>query len=374
MGEDENVGVDVDHGGNDLAVGPTDIEGEKAVDVEEELDDVELDRDDVAIWSNKSEVDSDELEVDSELDAEGGRESKQNRYGETNASFEYEYEGEEEEYEEEDYESEGEEDESMEEDTESEGEEDVSMEQEFGQSESQKAPFFSVGMTFGNAEEIKSAINQYAIAEGVNMKLIKSDSSRIKAVCQKDCPFVVYASKEQSRPGLKVKTLCYEHRCLRVFKNKRASAKWLANHFKKKIQEMPQYKASEMKKDVEIEFKVHVSIHKCKRAKRLIMDEMEGSYKDEFQNLEAYCKELRTSNPGSDISVEVSKEALENGRREFRRMYVCFNACKVGWKAGCRPFIGLDGTFLKGKAKGILLTATGIDANDCLYPLAFGLT
>ncbi|XP_028770058.1 uncharacterized protein LOC114727523 [Neltuma alba] len=104
------------------------------------------------------------------------------------------------------------------------------------------------------------------------------------------------------------------------------------------------------------------------------MDEMEGSYKDEFHNLEAYCNELRTSNPGSDISVEVSKEALENGRREFRRMYVCFNACKVGWKAGCRLFIGLDGTFLKGKAKGILLNATGIDANDCLYPIAFGLT
>ncbi|XP_028802412.1 protein FAR-RED ELONGATED HYPOCOTYL 3-like [Neltuma alba] len=54
-------------------------------------------------------------------------------------------------------------------------------------------------------------------------------------------------------------------------------------------------------------------------------------------------------------------------------MYLCFNAAKVGWKVGCRPLIGVDGTFLKGKARGILLTAVGLNANDLLYPLAFAL-
>ncbi|KAK6773492.1 hypothetical protein RDI58_028730 [Solanum bulbocastanum] len=29
-------------------------------------------------------------------------------------------------------------------------------------------------------------------------------------------------------------------------------------------------------------------------------------------------------------------------------MYVCFQALKNGWRASLRPFIGLDGTFLKG--------------------------
>ncbi|KAK4278441.1 hypothetical protein QN277_016286 [Acacia crassicarpa] len=54
-------------------------------------------------------------------------------------------------------------------------------------------------------------------------------------------------------------------------------------------------------------------------------------------------------------------------------MYICFNASKVGWKEGCRPLIGVDGTFLKGKSKGILLTAVRVDGNDSLYPLALRL-
>ncbi|KAK4268090.1 hypothetical protein QN277_024794 [Acacia crassicarpa] len=95
---------------------------------------------------------------------------------------------------------------------------------------------------------------------------------------------------------------------------------------------------------------------------------------DEYGKLEAYCNELKLSNPGSDASVELSGEALDQGRRVFRRMYICFNASKVGWKLGCRPFIGLDGAFLKGKARGILLTAVGLDANDSMFPLAIALT
>ncbi|KAK8696546.1 hypothetical protein V6N13_001680 [Hibiscus sabdariffa] len=41
------------------------------------------------------------------------------------------------------------------------------------------------------------------------------------------------------------------------------------------------------------------------------------------------------------------------------------------FKAGCRPIICLDGCHLKGYHKGYLLAAIGIDANDCLYALAF---
>ncbi|KAL4385131.1 hypothetical protein GQ457_15G028750 [Hibiscus cannabinus] len=54
-------------------------------------------------------------------------------------------------------------------------------------------------------------------------------------------------------------------------------------------------------------------------------------------------------------------------------MYVCPQACKDGWKVGCRRIIGLDGCFLKGYFQGYLLTAVGIDANDCIYPIAYAV-
>ena len=46
---------------------------------------------------------------------------------------------------------------------------------------------------------------------------------------------------------------------------------------------------------------------------------------------------------------------------------------KNGWKGGLRPFIGLDGTFLKGKCKGILLVAMGQDSMKHFYPLAWAM-
>lgn len=39
---------------------------------------------------------------------------------------------------------------------------------------------------------------------------------------------------------------------------------------------MPQHNISEMKRDCEHELKVHVSLHRCKRAKRKIMQDMNG--------------------------------------------------------------------------------------------------
>jgi len=42
-------------------------------------------------------------------------------------------------------------------------------------------------------------------------------------------------------------------------------------------------------------------------------------------------------------------------------MCVFFKACKERFLAGCRKFIRVDGTHLKGVYKGVLLTAMGID-------------
>ncbi|OIT28596.1 hypothetical protein A4A49_58837, partial [Nicotiana attenuata] len=78
-----------------------------------------------------------------------------------------------------------------------------------------------------------------------------------------------------------------------------------------------------MKVDLEDRFSLNVSDSKLKRVKRMVLEKLEGSYLDEYNKL----------------------EAMEEGKRRFLRMYVSFQALKSGFKAGLRPFIGLDGTF-----------------------------
>ncbi|PKI57115.1 hypothetical protein CRG98_022509 [Punica granatum] len=58
---------------------------------------------------------------------------------------------------------------------------------------------------------------------------------------------------------------------------------------------------------------------------------------------------------------------------QFKRFYVCLDACRRGFLAGCRGIIGLDGCFLKGPCKGELLSAIGKDANNQMYPIAWAV-
>lgn len=73
-----------------------------------------------------------------------------------------------------------------------------------------------------------------------------------------------------------VKTLLLEQNCSWVFKNPRASLKWLVSHFKRKVQGRSNYKVVGVNKDVEYELKLSVSKYKCKSAKKLIKEHMGG--------------------------------------------------------------------------------------------------
>ncbi|XP_070047306.1 uncharacterized protein [Nicotiana tomentosiformis] len=63
---------------------------------------------------------------------------------------------------------------------------------------------------------------------------------------------------------------------------------------------------------VKAAFNINVSHSKCKRANRMILEKMEGSFADDYNKLEAYVNELRYSNPGTDVVINISKDALDS--------------------------------------------------------------
>lgn len=81
-----------------------------------------------------------------------------------------------------------------------------------------------------------------------------------------------------------------------------------------------------MRADLQDLFQLNTSHGKCKRAKRMILEKLEGSFTDEYNKLEAYANALRDSNPGIDVVINLSKEALLQGKRKFLKMYICFHA------------------------------------------------
>ena len=53
-------------------------------------------------------------------------------------------------------------------------------------------------------------------------------------------------------------------------------------------------------------------------------------------------------------------------------MFCAYKPCIYGFKY-CKPVIYVDGTFLYGKYRSVLLTAEAVDGNNCILPLAFAL-
>ena len=85
-----------------------------------------------------------------------------------------------------------------------------------------------------------------------------------------------------------------------------------------------------------------------------------------FTVLPAWADQVMRKNPASDIHIETDSANC------FKYLYMCLAASKHGWPY-CRPVIVVDGSALKSRFGGMLLTACGHDANGSIFPLAFGI-
>ncbi|KAL4290237.1 hypothetical protein GQ457_14G002510 [Hibiscus cannabinus] len=95
------------------------------------------------------------------------------------------------------------------------------------------------------------------------------------------------------------------------------------------------------------ELGVYASYSMCQRARKHVLRKQKASYVEEYANLWGYAAELLQSNPGSTVSIQVSRDK------------------------GCRPFIGVDGCFLKHVTRGELIVAVGRDGNNQMFPVAW---
>ncbi|KAK8598303.1 hypothetical protein V6N13_094276 [Hibiscus sabdariffa] len=238
---------------------------------------------------------------------------------------------------------------------------------------SDKVSSFQLGMIFENSKQFKATLTKYTIAKRFDFKLSKNDRDKTRVVCKgKDCPWMIYASIDSRDEHYKVKTFIDQHTCSITFKNSRASYKVVAEHFLPKLRIIPDLKLHEMIKLGKEELKLDLTMGICRRARELAKEEINGNYKYEFKRLFDYVNALRRADTDGTIDLLVERPT-PNHRPRFRRFYVYFSDMKMGFRECCRPFVSLDGCFLKGMLEGALLVAVGRDANNQMYPIAWAL-
>ncbi|WVY89178.1 hypothetical protein V8G54_034692 [Vigna mungo] len=191
---------------------------------------------------------------------------------------------------------------------------------------------------FANKQDFVDAIKTYAVQNGRNIKYVKNDKKRIRLKCMSgkgECPWMAYCAYMEAIKTWQLRTIVDNHSCSREHK----------------------------------EWNVGVSRCMAYRAKAIASNQVDGSFKDQFKRIYDYANELLAHNGGSTVKVKV--EDIGSGPI-FKTFYTCLKACKDIFMS-CRPIIGLNGAFWKGKYGGELLSVVGRDANDQMLALAYAM-
>ncbi|XP_038975678.1 uncharacterized protein LOC120106712 [Phoenix dactylifera] len=119
-------------------------------------------------------------------------------------------------------------------------------------------------------------------------------------------------------------------------------------------------------KDIHREYSVELPYHQAWHGKEVAMKDLYGHRSKSYDRIYWYCDAILETNPDSIAEYETIE-----GR--FKRLFISFHASVVGFIRGCRPLIFMDGTFIKHKDGGVILGATSKDANDDMFPIAYGV-
>ncbi|WVZ17013.1 hypothetical protein V8G54_009995 [Vigna mungo] len=230
---------------------------------------------------------------------------------------------------------------------------------------------WEVGTYFGQKVDILDAIKTYTLENGKKLKFIKNDKKkriRIKCMGAKgECPWMTYFGYMEAIDTWQLRTVVDRHTCSREHKLGPFNAKWLSKKLEKTVRENPTVKGIDIREKISRKWNITISKNMAYRAKAYASDEVEGSFTMQYSRIYDYAHELLARNPGSTIKVKLQEN---DQMRIFERFYACHKACKDSFLS-CRPIIGLDGAFLKGRYAGELLTAVARDANDQMMPLAY---
>ncbi|XP_014499459.1 uncharacterized protein LOC106760551 [Vigna radiata var. radiata] len=229
-----------------------------------------------------------------------------------------------------------------------------------------------VGTYFPQKKDFTEAIRTYGVENGRKLKVYKNDKKRVRVKCcgvKGNCTWYAYCAYKASQHTWQLRKIIDNHTCSREFNIRLMTSKWLSGRLEKTIKENPSINLYNLQNKVSKKWNIGVSRSTTCRAKAMAFKQIEGDFKEQYKRLYDYANELLRSNPGSTVKLHV--EANEDNPI-FKRLYVCLKACKDRF-ISCRPIIGLDGCFLKGKYGGELLTAVARYGNEQMCPLVYAV-
>ncbi|XP_052621580.1 uncharacterized protein LOC111904117 [Lactuca sativa] len=214
---------------------------------------------------------------------------------------------------------------------------------------------FSVGDKFNSKKELKEAIDLHALESRRNL-------------------FFKKMTMLNPESNWFIRTLNQTHTCLQTRKPRACTASLISKKIFDQVEANPDIPLRAIQDHFQKTYQVGVSMDKVFKAKDKARKHITGDYTKQHELLRDYVLELQATNPDTTVKIDVCSEPNpDSPTRQFRRIYVCLGPLKKGFKACLRDLLGFDGAFMKGPFHGQVLSAVGLDSNNGIYPLAYGI-
>jgi len=207
-----------------------------------------------------------------------------------------------------------------------------------------------VGSQFQSMQDLKLALQQFAVENLFEYTIVKADRTRYTIRCKVNhCPWRLHASIIGESQIVMIKTIKDNHACGGIFNHGhcQVSEQYVAKAIQEKIRVNPSYRPKDIREDFFLNHAVKISYSKAFRGKERAVAAVHGTHEEAYALLPQYCEDIAKSNPNTIAIVEHAGEEIE----QFTRMFLCYGASAMGF-AHCRPLLGLDGTHLTTKYKG----------------------
>jgi len=126
-------------------------------------------------------------------------------------------------------------------------------------------------------------------------------------------------------------------------------------------------KPAEIQNAIRIKYNTQIDYQAAHKVKHALLEDTLEVERDLCTQLPAYFRLLQLRDPHTYTHLSLNQNT---GR--FQRLFICPGASQYAF-GYCRPFIALDGTFLKTRFIQTLLQAVTIDANNQIFPLAYAV-
>ncbi|KAK4375806.1 hypothetical protein RND71_006483 [Anisodus tanguticus] len=226
-----------------------------------------------------------------------------------------------------------------------------------------------VGQDFKSVKEFRSVLQKYVVAHCFVYKLKKNDASRVSGRCVVEgCSWKIHASRVPSDQTFRIRKFNDLHTCGgESWKSAHRTRNWLVSIIKERLRDSPNDKPREIAKSILRDFGIKLRYSQVWRGMEDAKEQLQGLYSKSYNRLPWFCEKVVNTNPGTVVKLVLNDE------KRLQRFFFSLHASVHGFKHGCRPLVFLEATSLRSKYKETLMTATGVDADDGFFPVAFAV-